>query len=34
MEDLIKIVKMESIRTIVWVAIAMAIAVGLYYLVW
>lgn len=34
MEDLVKLVKMETVRTIIWVAISSAIAVGIYYLVW
>lgn len=34
MEDLVKIVKTESIRTIIWGAIASAVAIGIYYLVW
>lgn len=34
MEDLIKVVKMETIRTIAWVFIASAVAMAVYYLVW
>lgn len=33
MEELIKQVKMESLRTVIWIAIAAAVAVGLHYLV-
>lgn len=34
MEDLIKVVKSETIRTITWVVIASAVAMAVYYLVW
>ncbi len=33
MEELIKVVKMESVRTLVWIVIAMAVAIGFRYLV-
>lgn len=32
MEELIKQVKMESIRTFVWIAIAAAVSIGIHYL--
>lgn len=32
MEELMKQVKMESIRTLVWIAIAAAVSIGIHYL--
>ncbi|MEN6391133.1 MAG: hypothetical protein ABFD04_12015 [Syntrophomonas sp.] len=32
MEELMKQVKMESIRTFVWIAIAAAVSIGIHYL--
>lgn len=34
MEELIKQVKMESLRTIVWITIAAAVVLALHFLVW
>lgn len=34
MEDLIKVVKTETIRTVTWVVIASTVAIAVYYLVW
>ena len=33
-EELIKLVKMETIITIIWFAISVSIAMAVYYLVW
>lgn len=32
MEELIKQVKMESIRTFIWIAIAAGVGIGIHYL--
>jgi hypothetical protein len=34
MDELIKIVKMETMRTFLWVFISSAVAMAVYYLVW
>lgn len=34
MEEMVKQVKMETVRTVVWIFISCAIAGGVYYLLW
>jgi hypothetical protein len=34
MEELQKQVKVEMLRSVLWIAIAMGIGIGIFYLVW